>query len=227
VRDGKKLTVPERQLSPWSVPVRVSSGRTLQLVVVDSAYGWDNAVSSYAAGQRRSYRKAQSMATAKGVDEAMLLVHRPIFGLTTTRFAITGDRAWTPWVSADQAAASRGLLAHYSMILSGHLHLAQVAKVPGQPLQAVVGNSGTWLNPRRGYTVPKVPPLVTALGEGMTDGPRLSKPSTLWTRVAFGFSLLTPGSSAGEWTIDMRTANGRTSMQTCSVKALRLVRCTT
>ncbi len=225
VRSGSSVTVPERQLPPWSVNVTVSTGRTLRLVAVDSAYGWDNAVSSYAATQRGAYTKAEKLATAKGVNEAILLVHRPIFGVTTTRFALAGDPAWTPWVSADQAAASRGLLSHYAMVLSGHEHLAQIVKIPGQPLQAVVGNGGTWLNPRHGYAAPDGPPLVNARGEEMIDGPRLPKLSKLWTRVEFGFSLLTPGRSAGQWTIDMRTANGRSSMQSCSVKALSLVRC--
>lgn len=224
-RSGDTLTAPSRQLPPWGVSVRVAPTRTLRLVVVDSAYGWDDAVSSYAATQRRAYVRAQAMTMDKGIDESILLVHRPIFGVTTTRFAPAGDRAWTAWVSADQTAASRGLLDHYSMIVSGHEHLAQVAKVPGQPLQAIVGNGGTWLNPSRGYADPEVPPLVTALGTSMIDGPRLPKHSKLWTRVDFGFSLLTPGASVGEWTIDMRTADGQSSMQTCRVRGLSLVRC--
>jgi len=128
------------------------------------------------------------------------LVHRPILGHVTNQFAPVGDPLWAPWTSVDQQVASYGLLSHYNLILSSHLHLAQAVQIPGQPGQMNLGNGGTQLDPPTGYETPRFGPLANAPGDPVAPGlAPYPAPTMDFTDVRFGYALVRPGRNLGEW----------------------------
>lgn len=198
--EGTLVAPPPRLTPSWSTDLRIGARRTLRLAVVDSAYGNDGRVTPWAAVQRLGYQQADALTRpARGV-EAWLLVHRPIFGHVTHQFAPPDDPLWTPWTSLDQQAASLGLLDHYNLILSSHVHLAQAVQIPGQPGQMILGNGGTLLDPPTGYQTPVYGPLADALGAPVIPGVTPYPPATMdATAVRFGYALVKPGRRRGEW----------------------------
>ena len=215
-------TAPVYQSASWAANVSLAGGRSVRMVVVDSTNGWDSSISPFMPTQRASYRQAAKL--AKGAKDAWLVTHRPLFGITSTQYAPTGDHLWVPWVAADQAAAASGLLKPYSLIISGHEHLSQAVQVPQQPPQMVAGGGATSLNPRTGYAIPKYGALTYADGSPMSSSIKpYAAASSMWVDVAFAIVLATPGSSAGTWTLDYTARNG-SNIQGCSV-ATRSVTC--
>ena len=218
---GKKA--PVVQTPSWAANVALGKGRSVRMVVVDSANGWDSVPSPFLPKQRASYQQAATL--AKGASDAWLVVHRPIFGITSTVFAKRGGANWVPWVSADQAAGASGLLGAYSLIVSGHEHLSQAVQVPGQPPQLVAGGGATALNPKSGYSIPKYGALTQANGKPMsTDIKPFSPASYLSNDVAFAIIFASPGRTAGAWTMDYTTPSDDL-LKTCPV-AGRKVTCT-
>lgn len=199
---------------PYPIDLPVAKGRTLRLVIADSAPGSDIRVTPEAAVLRPAYSKANDLAVARAGRESWLLVHRPIFGLvSSTLVSGTG----TPWTSVDQQAASVGLLSRYRMILSSHIHLAQAVQIPGQAGQLVLGNGGTELDPATGYDMPTYGPLQNAVGTPLITGvPPYPAPVAEWTDVRFGYAMAVPSAAAGRWSIRVRTDAG-TLMATCRV----------
>lgn len=217
---GKK--VPVYQSSSWAADISLAGGKDVRILVVDSTNGWDSVISPYMPTQRQAY--AQAAKLAKGAADAWLVVHRPLFGITSSQYNKQGDHYWVPWVSADQAAAAKGLLGPYSLIISGHEHLSQAVQVPKQPPQFVAGGGATSLNPKTGYETPKYGALAYATGKPMSTSTAPYKPPTsVWTNVEFAIVLATPGSAQGAWNIDYTGPDGST-VEACNV-AKRKVTC--
>jgi hypothetical protein len=198
---NNKLVAPPPRLTPsWSTDLRLHARRTLRLALVDSAYGSDGHASSWAATQREGYEQADQLTMPQRNVESWLLVHRPILGHVTSQFAPVGDPLWVPWTSVDQQVASYGLLSHYNLILSSHLHLAQAVQIPGQPGQMILGNGGTLLDPPTGYETPRFGPLANAVGDPSVPGlAPYPAPTMDFTDVRFGYALVRPGRNLGEW----------------------------
>lgn len=207
----------------WSADFRLANGRSWRTVVVSSAYGWDNAISSYSEQARKSQRAGHRLATNGPADQTWLLVHRPLFGITTNKLRITGDAQWTPWISADQTLGARGLLGPYSMILSGHIHTLQAVQLPGQPGQLVIGGGGTYLDPLRGWRKPRHGPLANARGKPMAAGikpyPNIKR---WWNKTLFGYAIASP-TDGKHWTVSLRGLDG-SAVQRCSLNG-RQIRC--
>lgn len=217
---GKK--VPVYLADSWAANVSLAGGRSVRLAIVDSTNGWDQVISPYMPTQRTAYQQAASL--VKGASDAWLVVHRPLFGITSSQYNKQGDHLWVPWVSADQAAGAQGLLGAYSMIISGHEHLSQAVQVPQQPPQFVAGGGATSLNPKTGYATPKYGALAYANGKPMdTSITPYKKPSSVWTDVAFAIVLATPGSAKGAWNVTYTAPDGST-VESCGV-AKRKVTC--
>jgi hypothetical protein len=211
----KGKSVPVVQSPSWATDVSLGGGRSVRLVVVDSANGWDSVPSPFLPKQRASYQQAANL--AKGASDAWLVVHRPLFGITSEVYSTRGDHYWVPWISADQAAAGSGLLGSYSLIVSGHEHLSQAVQVPGQPPQFVAGAGGTALNPKSGYSTPKYGPLTFADGSPMSSDIKPYRPASfVSTDVDFAVILASPGSSAGRWNMVYTTPTD-SILKSCAV----------
>lgn len=201
-KKGKKWKAPVALQQFWGFSVPLSNGGTLRAPVVDSSYGWDNTISRWAKKMRPNYQQAQNFASQGNPSDAWLLTHRPVFGVTNVKASNKFGKSNTQWVSQDQTAGSQGTLAPYGAILSGHMHLAQAVQIPNQPGQLIIGNSGTSLDPKRGYPNPKFGPLATGKGKPENrDYKPYPKASSLWTKVAFGYAIATPSPTPGNWSI--------------------------
>lgn len=192
----------------WSFTVKVAKGRTLRVAMVDSAYGTDGAVDSWAAVQRPTYVAATRQTKPKKGRESWLMTHRPVFSHVTWEFSPPPPTEWTTWGSLDQTAASYGLLDNYQLILSSHLHLVQAVQIPGQPGSLVLGNGGTFLDPTTGYDLPAFGPLADASGRPVVPGLEPYPNATMdWTSVQFGYAIAKPTGKTG-WKITHRTPEG-------------------
>jgi len=220
------VVVPSDDITPtwhvtWQVGTSDADSRSLTLEVVDSAYGGDFAVDDFAATQRTSYAAGANHVAKSRPDEAWLLTHRPIFGMYPAQFFPNGGSVWA---SADQAAASQGLLGGYGLILSSHIHVAQAVNIPGQPGQLVLGNGGTELYPTTGYPTPTYGPLSQPDGSALSPlATPYPAPTSTWTDVRFGYAIATPGRDAKSWSFEHRDDRGRIFAE-CAV-ARRAVNC--
>ena len=220
------VVVPSNDITPtwhvtWQVGTSDADSRSLTLEVVDSAYGGDFAVDDFAATQRTSYVAGANHVAKSRPDEAWLLTHRPIFGMYPAQFFPNGESVWA---SADQAAASQGLLGGYGLILSSHIHVAQAVNIPGQPGQLVLGNGATELYPTTGYPTPTYGPLSKSDGSALSPlATPYPAPTSTWTDVRFGYAIATPGMDAKSWSFEHRDDRGRIFAE-CAV-ARRAVNC--
>ncbi len=208
-------TVPN--ISPsWAFDAPITNGRSLRIVAVDSAYGRNFDITSWVDTQRPQYEAAQQLSTAKQGRESWLLAHRPMFGVEPIEEAATG---LLPYTSIDQTAASYGLLGNYQMIIGSHVHVSQVVKVPNLPVQMVVGNGSSKpdIASESSYQIPAYGPLAKADGTALSPSyTPYEKPSYLWTKVKYGYTVMKPGSKAKQWTAIQRDYTGKT-FATCSL----------
>jgi len=212
--DGR---APVVQTKPWKVDVPLITGKDLRLVVVDSAHGWDYGISPWAGRQRGLYQRAATMAKNPG-GLSWLVTHQPPLAITTTKYNPGNVPNWTNWVAVDQTVGSRGLLKRYAAIVSGHLHLSQVVKIPGLPPQFVFGGGGTFLDPPDGYTTPKYGPLANSKGEPMVPGFKpYPKDEYRWIEVQHAFGLARPNPAQGAWDVEYIKPDGST-LATCTVR---------
>jgi len=202
------LVAPEVVTPSYAVDLPVGTGRSLRMVITDTAEGSDTRVTAAAALMQPWFAYAQQLAAPARGRESWLISHRPLFGFISSLVAAPGT---SPWSSADAVAASQGTLGNYRFIVSGHIHLAQGVQVPGQPGQLVLGNGGTELEPPTGYATP-------SFGPGTPPYPA---PSWSWTLSEFGYAVATPGRRAGRWTLRLRDMDGR-QQATCSVAGRQL-----
>lgn len=209
--DGK---APVVLLRPWRIDLPLATGKTVRLVAADAAHGWTYGISEWSQKLRPMYR--QAMGLAKDADGPVwMVVHEPPLALTTTRYRPKNVPDWTNWVGVDQAVASRGLLTRYDALVSGHVHVSQVVKIPGLPPQFVVGGGGTLLDPPKGYRIPKYGPLADAQGQPLVPGFRpYPREEYIWTGVTHAFALAQPGQA--DWTVRYVTADG-SDLTSCSV----------
>jgi hypothetical protein len=203
-------TAPDTVTDSWATAFKVGAGRYLRLAVVDSAYGWDYEVASTWEALNVQYRAAQNLSAPsqliKGKSaENWLLSHQPQFGVDC---APEDFSPLCKWVSETQTAAAYGLLGHYNLLLSSHIHLAQAVQIPGQAGQLILGNGGSSLQPEGIEDYPPFltyGPLQAPTGElvegvpaGMTAYPVPEKP--MWTARRFGFAMAVPGKKKTQWT---------------------------
>jgi hypothetical protein len=214
------ITVPTNDVTPtwhtmWTVGTSDANARTLDLEIIDSAYGNDAAVDSFAAVQRASYEQAAAHVAKAQPDEAWVLTHRPILGMITNQFSSTGS----VWSSADQTAASSGLLGGYNLLLSSHIHVAQVVTIPGLASQMTIGNGGTELDPTSGYPKPNYGPLSNPDGTPLSAlAAPLPAPTSVWTDVRFGYVIASPNGGSTGWTFDHVDQRGKVFAQCALVK---------
>ncbi|MBU6244164.1 MAG: metallophosphoesterase [Actinomycetales bacterium] len=211
--EGTLTAAPTVPTPTYAIDLAVAPDRTLRLAVVDSAGGNDVAVDAYAAVQRVAYERAARLTAPRSGRESWLLTHRPIFGIVSTDFAVPG-LPFLEWGSADQQAASWGLLEPYQMVFSSHQHIAMAVQIPGQPGQLILGNAGTLLDPATGYPLP-------AAGPKAVPGQAYPAPSWAWVSDEFGYAIARPQADAGAWRLDMRDASGSTFAR-CGLRARSL-----
>ena len=185
----------------YAIDLPITDDRTLRLAVVDSNGGNDLIASPYAAVQRVAYQQAAQLARPAAGRESWLLTHRPIYGFVTNEFAVPGV-PFSPWSSADQAAAAWGLLDPYDLVVSSHLHQVEAVQLPGLPGQLVVGNGGTFLDPTVGYPLPTT-------GANAGDGRTYPAPPWAWNQSRFGYVIAEPQAQPGSWRFSMRDPDGR------------------
>lgn len=208
------LEIADAQTRPaWTFSVPVSEGRTLRVAMVDSAYGSDREITSWVAEQRTMYEEADAITAPRAGVETWLETHRPIFAMISSSLLPKSDPSAEPWTSDAQLVASYGLLGHYDMILSSHLHLAQVIQVPGQPASVVIGNGGALSEPVGNYVVPPFGPLAKMDGSRIASSlAPYARPTFVWTRVQYGYAIADAGSTAGTWSIDQYDFDGTRSL---------------
>lgn len=193
---GGALAAPEVATAPYAIDLPVGIVRTLRMVIADSAPGSDTHITGAAALMAPRFQAAARLAAPARGRESWLITHRPMFGYVSSLIAAPGS---SPWTSADAVQASRGTLAGYRLIISGHIHVAQVVQVPGQAAQLVLGNGGTELDPSSGYGLPSHGP----------GTPPYPAPSRAWTLAEFGYAVARPGAAPGRWGIRLRDMDGR------------------
>lgn len=179
----------------YAIDLSVRPGRTLRLAIVDSAGGSDTYAAADTTMQVPAYEAAARLTAPRSGRESWLVTHRPVYAFQADSLAQPGPPV-NPWISANQTAASFGLLGHYDLIFSSHIHLAEAVQIPGQPGQLVLGNGGTLLAPTTGYPLPTTGPT----GAAVQSYP---PPSSAWVAPRFGFAIATPNKKAGSWRIDM------------------------
>lgn len=203
-----------------AVDLSVKGKSTLRLVNVDSANGDDAAVNfEIAAQQRLLFERAQRL--ARGADEAWLLTHRPVAGHFSSTLLPDPPSQALPWGSLTQAYASYGLLNPYGLMLSSHIHLAQVNSIPGLPPEVILGNGGTKLEPPTGYDIPPFGPLADAAGQSLVPGLAPLPTATMsrtWPR--FGYAMAHPTSRG--WRIDLKSEAGK-RFANCQISGSRVV----
>jgi hypothetical protein len=197
----------------YAIDLRVSPTRTLRLAIVDSAGGSDTKADAFAGIQRPAYVAAADLTAPLRGRESWLVTHRPLYAFVTTTFAQPGV-PFNPWSSADQTAASFGLLDTYELVFSSHLHLAEAVQIPGSPGQLVLGNGGTLLDPAIGYPLPTSGPV------GAT-GQQYPPPTSAWVSARFGYAMAHPGAQPGSWRMQVKDPAGST-FATCGISDRRI-----
>ena len=200
----------------WAFDAPIKKGRNLRIVAVDSAYGRNYDITDWVAQQRPKYERAQELSAPKKGRESWLVTHRPMFGVEPIEQAVSG---LLPYTSIDQTASGYGLIGNYQLMVASHVHVAQVVKIPGQPVQMVVGNGGSKpdVATESSYQSPEYGPLANAAGEPLSASyAPYEKPSYLWTRVRYGYTVMKPGGKARNWTVIQRDYTGKT-FATCSL----------
>lgn len=215
----KEGAMPKNVVPSWSVDVPVGKGRTLRTVVVDSAYGANFDLTDWVPTQRTAYADAEKLTGKK--TENWLLTHRPMFGVDTVEES-NGKPSWNQWTSVDQTAAARGLIERYDLMVASHIHVAQVAQIPGEAAQLVVGNGGSVPDAPDGYSMPKYGPLRTGEGVPMSqEYPPYPDAEYLWTAAQYGYTIATPGKADHRWTFAQKDTAGKT-FATCSLKGKKM-----
>lgn len=197
------LTTPVTTPTPtYTVDLPITADRTLRLAMVDTAGGIDTFSDAFAPIQRPSFVTAADLTTPRVGVESWLVTHRPVFGYASP--LMDGPPVpFDPWVGADsQTAASFGLLDHFDVVLSSHIHIAQAVQIPGQPGQLILGNGGTLLDPLTGYPLPTTGPI-DAAGQGYPP------PVSAWIAPRFGYAIARPNPQPGSWRIDMKDPSGQ------------------
>jgi len=215
--NGALVAATPNPTAPYAIDLPISGTRTTRLVVTDSADGDDSAVTSTAALLRPRYAQAAALAAPRAGRESWLVTHHPIFGLAAPDPTDAGPQ----WTSADQEAASFGLLGNYRMIVGSHIHLAEAVQIPGQPGQIVIGNGGSSLYPAP-TAIPAYGPLAspngTPLDSSLAPYPTATR---MWAQSKFGYAVATPGSASGKWAITLRDDAGRV-FGTCTLSGRAL-----
>jgi hypothetical protein len=196
------LTAPLTTPTPtYTIDLPIAPDRTLRLAIVDTAGGIDTHSDAFGQIQRPSFVAAANLTKPHVGVENWLVTHRPVFGYASP--LMDGPPApFDPWVGADsQTAASFGLLDHFDLVFSSHIHIAQAVQIPGQPGQLILGNGGTLLDPLAGYPLPATGPTDAA---GQTYPP----PVSAWIAPRFGYAIARPNAQAGSWRIDMKDPSG-------------------
>jgi hypothetical protein len=203
-------TVPT---STYVIDLTVRAGRVLRLAIVDSAGGNDSQVTAFSGVQRPAYEAAARQTAPVRGRESWLVTHRPVYAYVSSTFAQPGS-SFNPWGSADQTAASYGLLGGYELVFSSHEHLAQAVQLPGYPGQLVLGNAATLLDPPTGYPLP---------ASGPPAGPGLAypAPSSAWVATRFGYAIATPNAESGSWRIRMKDPSGA-AFARCGVRSRQI-----
>jgi hypothetical protein len=192
----------------WKTDINIRPGRVLRLVVVDSAIGQDydpydfkDSSIDYAALYKQGFIDADTL-TSNSKNESWLLVHKPVFGLSkepgwNTDFspALPGEMNWS---SVPLEVASYGLLSHYNLIISSHVHAIESIQVPGVPPQLVIGNGGTELDAPLPYNLPSTAPLALVTYPGLPATP-YQQATSKWADVRFGYSMIYPGRAINHW----------------------------
>ena len=202
---------PSKNITPsWAFDAPITKNRKLRIVSVDSNEGENFEITSWVNTQRPQYQAAANLSTPKKGRESWLLTHRPIFGIEPVEQADPGKLQWT---SVDQTAASQGLISNFQMIVGSHIHISQVVKIPGYPVQLVVGNGGSKpdISTVSSYTRPPFGPMATATGAPLDPAyPPYPNATYNWTQVKYGYTVMTPGKKAKQWTATQRDYTGKT-----------------
>lgn len=200
--------VPTNIDESWSFEMPIDGNRTLQTVVVDSAYGRNFDITPWVTTQKTAYEKANNLSAKKKGRESWLLTHRPMFGIDSLD-ETTGAADWAPWTSVDQTAAGIGLIGHYDLLVGSHVHVAQVVQIPGEAPQLVVGNGGSIPDSEKGYAIPPHGPLMKGDGQPMNPAYKpYPNASYLWNAVKYGYTVATPGKKAHHWTFTQKDTSG-------------------
>lgn len=216
VDNGGTLEPPKEQVTPpWTFTLPVAQGRALKVAMVDTAYGSDDTISKWAKKGHEVYLQADAMTTPQPGIESWLMTHRPLFGRTPGNGEAPN---YTPWASNNQAAGSQGLLGHYQMVLSSHIHLLQAVQIKGLPPNLIVGAGGTMLDPRGDFSIPGFGPLAKSDGTAIDPKyPPYPTASMLWTKVRYGFGIATASPTRNAWNVELQGL-GSTHLATCKLR---------
>lgn len=176
---------------PYIVPL---NGVTL--AALDSAEASDTKSTP---GETNEYRREFSIVAETAPAGSWLVTHRPVWSVFSVRDQDTeGENA------AFQSAIGDKLSANLSLIVSGHIHIAEALsfeETTNLPPQLISGNSGTLLDPM---------PSGTPTGSDLDDQ-ELVEAEIL---SSFGFLTLEPGTDG--WIATQRDASG-TARMICNV----------
>jgi hypothetical protein len=186
----------------FTAPYAVRVGGGMRMVVMDSS-----SASDFAPFNPEQFAPQFAALPQLAGKKAWLLSHRPLWGLAATSmgasFAITNTSL--------EMASNNALPSQVRLVLSGHLHNAEVFGFTGGRVpQIVAGNSGTQLDAQ--ITAPVVGTDVA--GETITDAEVLSR---------FGFTTFVKRSRG--WALRLRDVDGKVMVR-CRLRG-KSTRCET
>ena len=160
----------------------------VSLAIIDSAEAADE---SDTPEETAEYARQFALLGELAPPGSWLVTHRPVWGILEGK-----HREFDVENATYAASTGASLNADYSLVLSGHIHIAESIAFDensGRPPQLVSGNAGTALD-----DIPSASPTAGELGD-----PTVTEAETL---SAFGYMTVEP--NGGAWIATQRSKNG-------------------
>ncbi len=136
-------------------------------------------------------KEVEKKIDASGIKHVWLITHKPIYGLVKFNGKVT-----TVSPNFKKYTESTNLLSKIEMILAGHVHVSQMIKATGKPVQFILGNGGTMLDDF-GDLTKDVDLKGLGLDQIFTSSP------------GYGYAIFQRSVTKAKWTMEFKTESGQ------------------